>query len=300
MEAQKTMAKRHLMERLAAGETLVSDGATGTNLQRMGLPVGSPAEVFVLDRPEAILSLNQAFIEAGSDIILTCTFGATRLRLEAAGLQDDFEAINRRAVEISKEATMATDVLVAGSIGPLGHMLAPLGPVPVEEAEVNYAEQAGLLCEAGVDFLVIETQFDLNEAQAAVRGVRSVDPEIPLVCSFSYDRGTRTMMGVKPEQMVATLGELDVDLLGINCGRSLDENLAALQALGQTTDKPIWFKPNAGLPEMDADGTPAYTVSPEEMGRLVPQWVAAGARVVGGCCGTSPDHLAEIAQTAHG
>jgi 5-methyltetrahydrofolate--homocysteine methyltransferase len=293
------MAQHRFLERLSQGEVFVSDGATGTNLQRMGLPVGAPGEVWVLENPEGILSLNQAFVEAGSDILLTCTFGATRMRLRAANLEDQFEAVNRKAIQITREAAMATDILVAGSIGPLGHMLEPLGTVSVDEAEKEFAAQAALLTEGGVDLIIVETQFDLNEASAAIRGVRSIDRQIPLVCSFSYDRGTRTMMGVKPEQMAEIIGAMDVDLLGINCGRSLDENLAALKALNAATEKPIWFKPNAGLPEMDEAGRPTYSVSPAEMGALVPEWLANGARVVGGCCGTSPDHLTAIAQAAH-
>jgi 5-methyltetrahydrofolate--homocysteine methyltransferase len=285
-----------LRERLAAGEKIVADGAIGTNLQRMGLPVGAAAEVWVLENPDAIRSLEQAFIEVGSDIILTCTFGGTRLRLEASGLGDHFEAINRKAVEFAQEAVMATDVLVAGSIGPTGHMMSPMGTLIVEEAEKNFADQARVLSESGVDLIVIETQFDLNEAAAAVRGVRSVDSEIPLVCSFSYDRGTRTMMGVRPAEMAEVIGAMDVDVLGVNCGRSLDENFQALQELRVATDKPIWFKPNAGMPEMDEDGQPTYSVTPEEMGALVPEWLEAGAQLVGGCCGTSPEHLAEIAK----
>jgi 5-methyltetrahydrofolate--homocysteine methyltransferase len=285
-------------QRLSAGETFVIDGATGTNLQRRGLPVGAAAEIWVLENPEAIASLERSFVEAGSDIILTCTFGGTRLRLEASGLADRFEAVNRKAVEIAQSVTAGTGVLVAGSLGPTGHMLAPLGTLSEEDAEADYREQAHLLVDAGVDLLVIETQFDLTEASAAVRAVRAVDGEIPLVCSFSYDRGTRTMMGVRPEAMAETIGALAVDALGINCGRSLEENLQALGQLRQATDKPIWFKPNAGMPEMDEDGKPSYSVSPAEMGALVPGWLAAGAQLVGGCCGTSPEHLAEIAKRA--
>ncbi len=286
--------------RLTAGEIFVTDGATGTNLQRVGLPVGASAEVWVLENPEAIANLEQSFVDAGSDIILTCTFGGTRHRLEASGLADRFEEVNRKAVEIAQKVTKGKDVLVAGSIGPTGHMLAPLGTLKEEDAEADFMAQAKLLVEAGVDLLVIETQFDLNEATAAIRGVRAVDAQIPLICSFSYDRGTRTMMGVKPEDMVATIGALGVDVLGINCGRSLDENLQALGQLRQATDKPIWFKPNAGMPEMDEDGTPTYSVSPAEMGALVPEWLTAGAQLVGGCCGTSPEHLAKIAKAAKG
>jgi len=293
------MTNHVFLERLKAGEVLVSDGATGTNLQGQGLPAGVTAEVWVLENPEAIKALNQAFIQAGAEVLLTCTFGGTRRRLEASGLAEKCEAINRQAVEITRAATDGKDVFVAGSIGPLGHMLAPLGIVTVEEAEADFREQAALLCEGGVDLIVIETQFDINEASAAIRGVRAADPSIPLVCSFSYDRGTRTMMGVKPETMAAEIGALAVDVLGINCGNSLEDNLAALKQLRSATDKPLWFKPNAGLPEVGLDGATSYAVTPEEMGALVPEWKAAGAQIIGGCCGTSPEHLAQIARMVH-
>lgn len=293
------MARKAFLERLKAGEVLVSDGATGTNLQQAGLPIGAGAELWVLETPDAIHALNQAFIQAGAEILLTCTFGGTRLRLEASGLEDQFEVINRSAVEITRAAADDRDVLVAGSIGPLGHMLAPLGLVSVEDAEAEFRDQAALLCEAGVDLIVVETQFDLNEAGAAIRGVRAVDPAVPLVCSFSYDRGTRTMMGVKPAAMAAEIGALDVDVLGINCGRSLADNLAALEELHAATEKPLWFKPNAGMPEVGEDGHATYAVTPEEMTALVPEWVASGAQVIGGCCGTSPEHLAAMARVVH-
>jgi 5-methyltetrahydrofolate--homocysteine methyltransferase len=293
------MAKQDFLKWLQSAQVLVSDGATGTNLQQVGLPVGAAAEVWVLDNPDAIQDLNRAFIAAGADILLTCTFGATRRRLAASNLEDQFEAVNRQAVAITRSVGDGNDIFVAGSIGPLGHMLAPLGLVTVEEAEADYRDQAALLCEGGVDLIVIETQFDLNEAGAAVRGVRAVAPDLPLVCSFSYDRGARTMMGVRPEEMAAEIGAMDVDVLGINCGRSLDDNLVALTQLRTATDKPLWFKPNAGLPEIDADGQATYAVTPEQMGALVPDWITAGAQVVGGCCGTSPEHIARIAERVH-
>jgi len=261
--------------------------------------MGAAAELWVLENPDAIYALNQAFIQAGADILLTCTFGGTRLRLEASGLADQFNDINQTAVEITRAAIADLDVLVAGSIGPLGHMLAPLGLVSVEAAKAEFREQAALLCDMGVDLIVVETHYDLTEASAAIRGVRAVDPAIPLVCSFSYDRGTRTMMGVKPAAMAAEIGALDVNVLGINCGRSLGDNLAALEELHAATEKPLWFKPNAGMPEVGEDGEATYAVSPEDMAALVPEWMANGARVIGGCCGTSPEHLAAMAMVVH-
>ena len=159
----------------------------------------------------------------------------------------------------------------------------------------SFAAQAKTLAEAGADLLVIETQFDLGEAEAAIQGVRSVS-NLPLVCSFSFDRGTRTMMGVRPAQTARQLEILGVDVVGINCGRSLDENLNALKELREATLLPVWFKPNAGLPRLDDDGCPVYDVTPENMGFCACDWVTAGANVVGGCCGTSPEHLQHIAK----
>ena len=287
------------LEKLAAGKVLVSDGATGSNLQRMGLPMGQAGEVWVLENPETVKTLAQAFFDAGSDILLTCTFGGTRIRLKDSNLEDEFVRINQKAIEIVKAVVRGSDVLVSGSLGPTGKMLAPFGTLTAEEAQAEFAAQARVLCGGGVDLIVIETQFDLNEATAAVQGVRSVDQDIPLVCSFSFDRGTHTMMGVSPEVFAEKITALDVDVLGINCGRSLSENLEALKQLRQVTEKPIWFKPNAGLPEVDDEGRSCYAVSPKEMGALAPEWIEAGAQIVGGCCGTSPDHLAEIAKAAH-
>jgi 5-methyltetrahydrofolate--homocysteine methyltransferase len=180
-------------------------------------------------------------------------------------------------------------------MGPLGEMLEPYGTLSEYAAVAAYSEQARVLSEEGVDLLVIETQFDLNEAKAAIRGAKSVT-DLPLVCSFSYDRGTRSMMGVKPSQMGNELAEAGVAALGINCGRSLEDNLKALKELHQVTGLPLWFKPNAGLPHNDEAGNLQYDVTPEMMAAQVAQWIEAGARLVGGCCGTSPEHLKAIAR----
>jgi len=287
------------LQRLKDGKILVSDGATGTNLQRRGLPVGLPGEVWVFEKPEEILGLHRDFIAAGSDILLTCTFGGTSLRLESHGLGQRTAELNRAAVSLARQAAQGSGALVAGSIGPTGQLLKPLGPLEESQAEAAFAEQARALVEAGVDLIVVETQFDLTEASAALRAVRSVSAEIPLVCSFSFDRGKRTMMGVKPSQVAETLPALGAQVLGINCGRSLDENLEALRQLRAATDLPLWFKPNAGLPEVDAEGNPIYRLSPAEMGAQAALWLQAGAQVVGGCCGTSPAHLQAVAQAVH-
>lgn len=286
------------LEFIKTGKVLVADGATGTNLQERGLPRGLSGENWVLDKPDEIIRLERNFIDAGAGLILTCTFNASPLRLEGGDLAGRTLEINRKAVELGRQAIAGRPVLLGGSIGPAGKLLKPYGQLGEEEAAQNFAEQAQALADAGVDLLVIETQFDLNEAKAAIAGARQVS-HLPIVCSFSFDRGTRTMMGVKPAQVAEELKDLDVDVLGINCGRSLAENLAALKELRLSTDLPIWFKPNAGLPEVDAQGSAHYTTTPEQMGKLVSESITAGAQIVGGCCGTSPDHLRQIAAAAN-
>ncbi len=282
------------LSRLQARKPLVIDGATGTNLQTRGLPAGAPSDSWVLDNPSEVLRLHNDFLRAGSDIILTNTFGSTRLHLSHAGLESRFEQTNQRATELARAAAAPFGALVGGSLGPLGEMVAPLGTLSEETAEAEYAAQARLLAAAGVDFIVIETQFDLTEASGALRGVQSVT-DLPVVVSFSYDRGTRTMMGVKPAQMGKAFHASGAVALGINCGRSLEDNLKALAELRAATDLPLWFKPNAGMPKAGPDGQTIFDVDPAAMGAAAGSWAAAGAALVGGCCGTSPQHLAAIA-----
>lgn len=282
------------LDAIQSGKILVADGATGSNLQMRGLPDGKSGEAWVLENPHAILTLANDFIAAGAEILLTCTFGASRLHLANIGLDGECEKINLTAAKLARQAAESSGAFVAGSIGPTGQMLDPYGPLAAADAEATFAEQARFLAAGGVDLIVIETQFDLGEAAAAVRGVRSVC-DLPLVCSFSYDRGTRTMMGVSPAKAARAFQESGVDLLGINCGRSLADNLAALQELRAETNLPIWFKPNAGLPVTDDLGNVVYQTTPQQMAEAVPAWVAAGAHVIGGCCGTSPEHLGAIA-----
>lgn len=292
------MVSNAFIDRLNSGKTLVSDGATGTNLQARGLSLGMPGELWVFEKPEEIIRLHKDFITAGSDIILTCTFGGSRIRLTQKDMQNCTAELNKAAVQLARTAVEGTNVLVAGSIGPLGQLLKPLGTIEPEDARQAYTEQAGLLAEAGVDLLLIETQYDIEEARIALEGAQSVS-SLPIVLSFSYDRGTRTMMGVKPTQMAEAFSGMNVTALGINCGKSLENNLEALRQLCSVTSLPIWFKPNAGMPTLDAAGSPVYDVNPEEMGQQVSQWVEAGANIVGGCCGTSPAHLRQIALAAH-
>jgi len=284
------------LERLNGGEVLVADGATGTNLQKVGLVGGMHTEDWVFDHPDKILDLEKAFVAAGSDIILTCTFGGTFPRMKGAKHADDVERINKRAVELAREAASMRDgVLVAGSIGPIGQLLKPYGPLTHEEAFAAFAQQAKSLAEGGVDLIVIETHFALEEVNAAFEGVRSVT-DLPIVVSFGYDRGTRTMMGVKPTDVIKKYKAMGATLIGANCGTTL-ENMEAIIKEYATAESgfPLWAKPNAGMPRLEGDET-IYDVTPDEMAEYAKKYVALGARVVGGCCGSTPEHVAAIAK----
>ena len=292
------MIENNFFSILKEKKLLVSDGATGTNLIQRGLPQGKTAEEWVLDNSEKILQLHKDFINAGSDIILTATFGGSRIRLDQSGLADRFYDVNSKAAAIAKEAAKNTSVMIAGSIGPLGHMLKPLGPLDEKDADIFYRDQAKVLMESGVDIILIETQFDLAEASIGVNAALSAG-SIPVICSFSFDRGTRTMMGVSPAKFAQTIGKTGVAALGINCGKSLDDNQNALKELAAATDLPVWFKPNAGLPKLTDSGQPIYDVTPEIMASQVNAWIKSGAKIIGGCCGTSPVHLSAIADAVH-
>jgi 5-methyltetrahydrofolate--homocysteine methyltransferase len=286
------------LERLNAGEVLVADGATGTNLQQMGLKAGKPPEDLVVDQPELLLKLEKAFVEAGSDIILTCTFGGTRLRMKDSKYKDRAPEVNQRAVELARKAASSrTDVLVAGSMGPTGLVMKPFGPMTPVQAFETYAEQAKALAEGGVDLLLIETMFALEEANAAFDAARSVT-DLPIVVSFSYDRGVRTMMGVKPKDVAKNYKEAGATLVGANCGTTLENMEAIIKEYAETIPGfGLWAKPNAGIPHLDVQTEQSiYDMTPQDMATYVKKYVALGARVVGGCCGSTPEHVAAIAK----
>ena len=282
------------LERLQAGETLVADGATGANLQKPGIKPGTPPEELVIDQPELVLQLASAFVNAGSDLILTCTFGGTRLRMKESKYVQRVIEINTRAVELARKAASArSGILVAGSIGPTGLLLKPFGPLSAEEATAAFAEQAKALAEGGVDLLVIETMFAFEEADAAFQGVRSVT-DLPIVVSFSYDRGLRTMMGVKPTDMFTRYKDMGAVMIGANCGTTLENMGKILQEYATLGPGfPLWAKPNAGLPRI-LDGVTVFDVTPEQMSAAAQKFITLGARVVGGCCGNTPEHIAAI------
>jgi 5-methyltetrahydrofolate--homocysteine methyltransferase len=290
---------KSFVDRLKAGEILIADGATATNYQQMGMAIGVAPEEWIFDQPERVLGLHRAFIEAGSDIILTNTFGATSLRLRESRYAGRAPDLNHAAVALARDAASTSPgVLVAGSMGPTGMLMEPLGELTPEAAAHAYAEQAAALTEGGVDLLLLETFFALDESRAAIDGVRR-SSTLPLVVSFSFDRGTRTMMGLSPTQVIESIGPLKVAAVGANCGRSLEDMEHVVHELAaHNAGIPLWIKPNAGLPSMVGD-IARYDTDPAEMAEFARRFIDAGAQVVGGCCGSSPEHVRAIAVSLH-
>lgn len=285
-------------KRLSQKRILIADGATGTMLQAAGLPPGVSPECWNLERPEAIRALHQAYVEAGADLILSNTFGGSRLRLEKAGLGGRVREINLAAVRLARDVAGAK-VLVLGNIGPTGRMLKPLGDLAIEEARASFAEQAAALAEGEVDAIIIETMSDLAEALAAVEGAKQAT-NLPILASMSFDTHGRTMMGVKPEDAAVKLWGLGVDVVGANCGRSLTETLEAIRKMRNAVPKATLIaKPNAGLPH-EKNGESIYDVTPDVMAEYALKFVAHGVRIFGGCCGSTPEHIRAIAVALRG
>jgi 5-methyltetrahydrofolate--homocysteine methyltransferase len=282
------------LDLLAERTVLLADGATGTNYQDMGIEPGVAPEEWVFDAPDRVRELHRLFAEAGSDLVLTCTFGATTPRLSDGPLAGRTAELNTRAAELAREA-VGDDRLVAGSMGPTGQLVEPYGVLTREVCVDAYAEQARALAAGGVDLLVLETFFALEEALWAIEGVRR-STDLPLVASFSFDQGTRTMMGVSAADVVAAVEPLGVAALGANCGRSLaDTDGIVTDFLTAAPGLPLWIKPNAGVPRIVGDAV-VYEAGPEMLAEHVCGYANRGARIVGGCCGSTPAHIAAIAQ----
>ena len=281
-----------ILQRLASGDVLIADGATGTMLLEAGLPTGIPGEAWVLERPEEIMKLHRAYVEAGSQIILTTTFGGTRARLKAAGLDVQVAEVNRRAAELARQVA-GDDRYVGGDIGPTGEMMAPIGPLTYEAAVELFAEQSQALAAGGADCIYVETMSDLNEAKAAVEGARQAC-DLPVFCTFSFDTHGRTSMGVSPTQAAQAMAELGVPVTGANCGHAPEEVLDFLPQMRQAAPEAYLIaKPNAGLPRL-VKRQVVYDATPQRMAELALRYVELGARIVGACCGSSPEHIADI------
>lgn len=272
----------------------ILDGATGTELQKLGMPAGTCSEKWVLENPEALKTIQRAYIDAGSDAVYAATFGANRHSLRAHGVTDSVPDVCRRLVDISREAA-AGRALVIGDMAPTGLQLFPVGSITFDGLADIYAEQASALHNAGVDFFGIETQMSLGEARAAVTAVRSVSDR-PVIASFSCGPGGMTLFGGDLCSALVSLQELGVSAFGINCCGDLDIIIAQLARMRRYSAIPLISKPNAGIPDISGDGSIVYHMTPQELAGSVPLMAANGARLFGGCCGTTSEHIAAIKQ----
>jgi 5-methyltetrahydrofolate--homocysteine methyltransferase len=278
---------------LARGPT-ITDGAWGTELQARGLPSGDLPDLWNLTHPDRVADVARAYVEAGSQIILTNTFGANRLRLAGHSLEGRVTEINREGVQLSRQAAEGR-AFVFASMGPCGKMLMT-GETNLDELRSVFEEQAAALADGGADAIVIETMSDLDEARAAVAAARTT--RLPVVACMVFDAGKekdRTMMGATPEQVACGLKEAGADVIGANCGVSIDRFVPVCQRLRAATDQPVWIKANAGLPSVE-NGKVLYRTTPTEFAAHVPALLTAGASFVGGCCGTNPDFIRAIKQ----
>jgi methionine synthase I (cobalamin-dependent) len=280
-------------ERLAAPGVIVADGATGTMMMAAGLPSDMVPERWNLDAPDKVVALHQAYLEAGSELVLTNTFGGSPVKLKLAGLTERMAEINRAAAELARQA-VGQDRYVAGDIGPTGQLMEPLGPLTYEAAVEAFAQQASALAQGGADVIWIETMSDLNEAKAAVEGAMQAT-DLPVVVTMSFDHHQRTQMGVRPAEAASTFWQMGVAATGGNCGKTLADMEIVIQQMREVVPEAVLVaKPNAGLPRLVGLET-IYDTSPAEMAESARRLVALSVKIVGGCCGSTPAHLAAIA-----
>lgn len=287
--------------RLAQGPLLL-DGAFGTVLHGRGIPIDQSFDAVNLSNPALVAEIHRGYIDAGADIIETNTFGANRFKLAEHNLADKVTAINQAAVAIARRVIAGSfkDVLLAGSIGPLGVRLAPLGRVSVAEAEAAFVEQMEALATAvpeGVDLFIIETMSDLAEVETAVAAARRAAPHVPILAQMTFTRDDRTLLGSTPGDVAARLARLDIDALGVNCSGGPAQVLRLISVMHEAAPAlPISAAPNAGWPEQIEAGRVLYPATPAYFGEYARSFVAAGARLVGGCCGTTSAHIAAMRQ----
>jgi len=297
------MDRMNLKERIKQGLFLL-DGAMGTELIARGIEAGTCNDNVNIDSPDIVFDIHRAYFEAGSDAVLTNTFGANRYALGRHGLAEEVARINTGGAEIARRAA-GEKKYVLGDIGPSGDFLEPLGSLKQDELKSAFAEQAKALLAGGVDGFIIETMTALDEVAIAIEAVKSVSGDLPVFASMSFDRAGRdyrTMMGVDVEAAVSTITSLGVDAVGFNCGTmSLEEYIelagkyvAAVKA--SEKDVLIYAEPNAGRPELVGDKA-VYKVSPEDFAAAAEKIHSAGVTIIGGCCGTGPGHIEAVART---
>lgn len=296
------MPKISFTEALATRPWLLADGATGTNYFQMGLVSGDAPEMWNFEHPERVRELHRRFIEAGADIILTNTFGGNRHRLKLHNAQDRVHEVNVAAANNARAEAdaVARDVYVGGSIGPTGEIFMPVGMLPYEEGVAAFAEQAMALKDGGVDVLWVETMSSEEELRAAVEGAAQAG--LPIVTTMSFDTNGRTMMGITPKAFGALTAALPHQpcAIGANCGVGASELVATVMGITEARpDAAVVAKGNCGIPQY-VNGAIHYTGTPELMADYARIALDAGAKIIGGCCGTSPEHLASMRKAMEG
>ena len=301
MSTQKTETRaRTLMDRLEAGEMLISDGATGTYLQQHGLEPGGCPEELNASQPEVVRGMAKAYFDAGSDMVLTNSFGGSRFMQKKYGHADRVTEFNRLAAEHAKSQA-PQGRYVAGAVGPTGEFLEPLGPVSEREMYDALAEQIAALAQGGADAILIETQMALEEAVIGIRAARE-NTDLPVFATMVFDRGPRgffTMMGVTPEQATAGLREAGADVVGVNCGNGIELMVTLARQMRAADDGFMLVHSNAGIPDIK-DGQIVYNESPEFMAERFELLADLGINIIGGCCGTGPDHIRALTKALRG
>ncbi|MBN2345207.1 MAG: homocysteine S-methyltransferase family protein [Candidatus Aminicenantes bacterium] len=290
-----------LLERLARGEVLLADGAMGTLLMAGGLERGAVPESLNLSRPELLEGIARSYLEAGADIVQTNTFGASPLKLARCGLADRSAEINEAAVRAARRA-VGDRAYVAASCGPCGRLLRPYGDTEEEEMAESFRSQMQALWSAGIDAFCIETMSDIREARLAVQAARSLSPTAPVMATMTFEptpRGFFTVMGVTIETACSELEKAGADLVGSNCGNGSEQMVAIAREFRKWSRRPLVIQANAGLPELRR-GEVHYPETPEFMARKALELRAAGAAVIGGCCGTTPEHTRAMRRALDG
>lgn len=294
--------KREEFRQLLQKQPLLLDGAMGTMLHGRGIPIDECFDVLNIKQPALVAEIHRSYIDVGADIIETNSFGANRYKLAHHGLEQEVSRVNQAAVDVARRVIGGSfkPVLLAGSVGPLGVRLAPLGRVSVEEARAAFAEQMrGLLTavSGGVDLLIIETMSNVREVETAVAAARSLDLTIPIVTNMTFTRDDRTLLGNTPDDVAARLAALDVDVIGVNCSGGPSQVLRLITAMRQVApDMLLAAVPNAGWPQHTEGGRVLYPATPDYFADYTRAFVAAGVRLIGGCCGTSAAHIAAMRQ----
>ncbi len=281
------MTKVEFAQLIKQGPILL-DGATGTNLQNAGMPVGVCPEQWILENPDVMIALQKAYVEAGTDILYAPTFTANRIKLEEYGLGDRLEEMNKELIALSKEAAQGK-ALVAADMTMTGQQLYPIGELMFEDLVDVYKEQAAVLANAGADLFVVETMMSLQESRAAVIAIREVC-DLPIMVSLTYNPDGRTLYGTDPATATVVLQSLGADAIGINCSTGPEDMIAPVRKMAEYATIPILAKPNAGLPELE-NGVTVYKTGPDEFAACGKRLVEAGASIIGGCCGTTPAHI---------